>query len=167
MNRFALSRTLRSLSRDWNPLPISTNSAQGFGNYLSPDPLPSAIPQPDPASPEERARKKKEAEEASKPKLRWNMRATEGYYYLSYRPIIRVELFTPSSFVPFRSPSTSNTTGVGLERVASNTSSSGPARRRNSTRVPVPMIDMSLEEIDGSNRVEESVGAIVPPYSPV
>ncbi|BGP18207.1 hypothetical protein JCM10213_007835 [Rhodosporidiobolus nylandii] len=88
MRRYTLSRALRAKQRDWSPLPttLSTTNRQLMRNYLDGDvaahngtgDIASAMPK-DRAS------------------LRWRLRETEGSYWLSYRPLIRVELVTPAS----------------------------------------------------------------------
>ncbi|GAA5985385.1 hypothetical protein JCM11641_006383 [Rhodosporidiobolus odoratus] len=88
MRRYTLSRSLRQKQRDWSPLPttLSTTNAQLMRNYLDGDvadhngtgDVPSLMSK-DRAS------------------LRWRLRETEGSYWLSYRPIVRVELVTPAS----------------------------------------------------------------------
>lgn len=173
MNRFALSRALRSLSRDWNPLPISSNLHQsGFGNnhshYLTPDPIHTShsMPETEESRNQRQLELQKERLEASKPKLRWNLRTIEGFYHLGYTIVVKVELFTPPSFIdPTRSPSVQFS---NLDRSPSMRSESETGvERRSSTasvvrrlsRVPVPVIDMNLEEMGGAS-------SVVPPYSP-
>ncbi|GAA6037414.1 hypothetical protein JCM8097_008558 [Rhodosporidiobolus ruineniae] len=88
MRRYTLSRLLRQRQRDWSPLPttLSTTNRQLMANWLDgtveahngAGEVASAVPK-DVAS------------------LRWRLRETEGSYWLSYRPIILVELVTPAS----------------------------------------------------------------------
>ncbi|GAA5999282.1 uncharacterized protein JCM10292_001727 [Rhodotorula paludigena] len=84
MRRYALARALKLRTRDWSPLPLTSSTNAGLmRNYLDGD--------------AERGRTESMAPKEG-PVLRWRMRQTEGSYWLSYRPVIRVELVTPSSF---------------------------------------------------------------------
>lgn len=101
MKRWALARALRTRSRDWSPLlvmPSSTNQALMSNAGLAFDT-------------EFQARAQAEVENAANtgadnairkqtgPTLRWRMRDTEGSWWLSYRPVIKVELVTPATSV--------------------------------------------------------------------
>ncbi|GAA5825349.1 hypothetical protein JCM11251_006946 [Rhodosporidiobolus azoricus] len=88
MRRFALSRLLRQKQRDWSPLPttLSTTNAQLMRNYLDGDVRDhNGTGDVASAAPKDRA------------SLRWRLRETEGTPWLSFRPIIHVELVTPAS----------------------------------------------------------------------
>ncbi|GAA6056839.1 hypothetical protein JCM3770_003595 [Rhodotorula araucariae] len=84
MRRYTLARALRARTRDWSPLALtSSTNAQLMRNYLDGD--------------ADRGRTDSMAPKDG-PVMRWRMRETEGSFWLGYRPIVRVELVTPSSF---------------------------------------------------------------------
>ncbi|KPV71689.1 uncharacterized protein RHOBADRAFT_47646 [Rhodotorula graminis WP1] len=84
MRRYTLARALKTRTRDWSPLALTSTNAGLMRNYLDGDAEPregmDSVPVKD------------------GPVMRWRMRETEGGFWLGYRPIVRVELVTPSSF---------------------------------------------------------------------
>ncbi|GAA5903133.1 hypothetical protein JCM8208_000460 [Rhodotorula glutinis] len=84
MRRYTLARALKTRTRDWSPLALTSTNAGLMRNYLDGDAEPTlgmdSVPVKD------------------GPVMRWRMRETEGGFWLGYRPIVRVELVTPSSF---------------------------------------------------------------------
>ncbi|KAK4700235.1 hypothetical protein P7C70_g6015, partial [Phenoliferia sp. Uapishka_3] len=108
MKRWALAKQLRTMARDWSPLPITSSTNQGLlNNFLG---------EVDEEALAERMRGK------DQPTLRWSLRGLEGSWWLSYRPVMKVELVTPTGSVY------------------------GPTVvRRTSRRVPVPTVDVEAE----------------------
>ncbi|ORY76874.1 hypothetical protein BCR35DRAFT_305623 [Leucosporidium creatinivorum] len=91
MRRWALARDLRARSRDWSPLPITTSTNAALLDNAGLNAGQHFFGQPDQEALAARVRGK------DQPTLRWRMRGTEGSWWLSYRPVIKCELVTPSS----------------------------------------------------------------------
>ncbi|KAK4046699.1 hypothetical protein OIV83_005902 [Microbotryomycetes sp. JL201] len=91
MRRWALARALRNRTRDWSPLPITTSTNLALLDNAGLNAGHHFLGQTDPTTLAERVRNKDVAT------LRWRMRATEGSWWLSYRPVIKCELVSPGS----------------------------------------------------------------------
>ncbi|KAM0746712.1 hypothetical protein T439DRAFT_350363 [Meredithblackwellia eburnea MCA 4105] len=91
MKRWALAKQLRTLARDWSPLPITTSTNQALiNNYMGEEDTAAHLGDEEEAAIAERVRVK------DQPTLRWSMRRTEGSWWLSYRPVLKIELVTPT-----------------------------------------------------------------------
>ncbi|KAK4048168.1 hypothetical protein OIO90_005932 [Microbotryomycetes sp. JL221] len=91
MRRWSLAKALRNRSRDWSPLPITTSTNLALLDNAGLNAGHHFLGETDPAVVADRVRAKDVAT------LRWRMRMTEGSWWLSYRPVIKVELVSPAS----------------------------------------------------------------------